>query len=398
MQSRPFSFRVLTVVITAAALSLAWMASGPPALPAAAGTAVAAAPALQDPSAPGMVVTVPPARLADSRIAQQLSGPLPAQGSGPVQITGHAGVPASGVDAAVLTVTAVSPQAAGYLTVWPTGSTRTTTSNLNFPAGQTIATTVITPLGPDGGVQIFNGSAGTADLVVDVSGYTRSGSPATVARTYPLHTGIVSTTFWVGEIFDPSASDGSQMYSTYDDDWYAHFGGCDGITSTGCHTERRTAGNGYFPTRMTPHENPFYLDLPFDDVNNSSAFTRRAQVIPWAVDPGYAGHANDGNFSYMKNRWVQISKGGKTCYGQIQDAGPGQYNDATYVFGTTDARPLNRRYNAAGLDVSPALNGCLGYSSLDGDSDVVSWRFVEAGAVPSGPWTRLITTSGLNNH
>jgi hypothetical protein len=178
MQSQPFSFRVLTVVITAAALSLAWMASGPAALPAAAGTAVTAAAALQDPTAPGMVVTVPPARLADSRIAQQISGPLPMQGTGTVQITGHAGVPASGVDAAVLTVTAVSPQAAGYLTVWPSGSTRTTTSNLNVPAGQTIATTVITPLGPDGGVQIFNGSAGTTDLVVDVTGYTRSGSPA----------------------------------------------------------------------------------------------------------------------------------------------------------------------------------------------------------------------------
>ena len=133
MQSQPFSFRVLTVVITAAALSLG-MASGPAALPAAAGTAVTAAAALQDPTAPGMVVTVPPARLADSRIAQQLSGPLPPLGSGAVQITGHAGVPASGVDAAVLTVTAVSPQAAGYLTVWPSGSTRTTTSNLNFPA------------------------------------------------------------------------------------------------------------------------------------------------------------------------------------------------------------------------------------------------------------------------
>lgn len=51
MQSQPFSFRVLTVVITTAALSLG-MASGPAALPAAAGTAVAAAAALQDPTAP----------------------------------------------------------------------------------------------------------------------------------------------------------------------------------------------------------------------------------------------------------------------------------------------------------------------------------------------------------
>ena len=242
----------------------------------------------------------------------------------------------------------------------------------------------------------------TTDLLVDISGYTLGytpgGNPAGVARIYPMHTAIVSTTFWVGEIFDPSASDGSQMYSTYDDDWYTHFGGCDGITSNGCQTERRTAGNGYFPTRMTPHENPFYLDLPFDDVNDSSAFLRRAQVIPWAGDPGYAGHAKDPGFSYMKNRWVQINKGGKTCYGQVEDAGPARYNDAAYVFGAANVRPQNRLYNGAGLDVSPALNGCLGYSSLDGDGDIVSWRFVEVGALPSGPWTTVITTSGLNNH
>ena len=42
---------------------------------------------------------------------------------------------------------------------------------------------------------------------------------------YPWHTDIVATTFWVGEVFDPNASDGSQVISTYD--------------STGC---RATAG------------------------------------------------------------------------------------------------------------------------------------------------------------
>ena len=221
---------------------------------------------------------------------------------------------------------------------------------------------------------------------------------AAVTRNYPIHTGIVSTTFWVGEIFDPTAADGSQMYSTYDGDWFAHYGGCDGVASRGgCSTERRTSTNAYFPTRMSPRENPFYLDLPFDDVNDRQAFARRAQVIPWANDPGYAGHANDTDFTYIKNRWVQISKGAKTCYGQIQDAGPGQYNDATYVFGATNARPQNQRYGGAGMDVSPALNGCLGFADLDGDQDVVSWRFVEAGAVPAGPWKRLVTTSGLNN-
>ena len=97
----------------------------------------------------------------------------------------------------------------------------------------------------------------------------------------------------------------------------------------------------------------------------------------------------------MKNRWVQISTDGKTCYGQIQDAGPGQYNDADYVFGTNDRRPKNTKFNSAGMDVSPALNGCLGFTDLGGDNDHVDWRFVEPADVPGGPWRTLVTTSGV---
>ena len=171
------------------------------------------------------------------------------------------------------------------------------------------------------------------------SGPTGTQTAEGVARVYPLHTDVVATTFWVGEIFDPKASDGSQVISTYDSQWLAHYGGCDGIVvNGGCQTEVRTAANGYFPTSMTPQENPFYLDLPFDDVNDPGAFARRASVIPWANDPGYAGRADDPSFSYMKNRWVEITKGDRTCYAQIQDAGPGQYNDAEHVFGTDNER------------------------------------------------------------
>ncbi|MDQ1573958.1 MAG: hypothetical protein QOH44_1517, partial [Actinomycetota bacterium] len=112
--------------------------------------------------------------------------------------------------------------------------------------------------------------------------------PRAPANPYPWHTNIVSTTFWVGEIFDPNASDGSQVISTYDAHWYANYGGCDGVVANGdCSTERRTAQNGYFPLRMTPKQNPFYLDLPFDDINDPAAFARRGQVIPWATSPKY---------------------------------------------------------------------------------------------------------------
>lgn len=215
-----------------------------------------------------------------------------------------------------------------------------------------------------------------------------------IGRTYPLHTGIVATTFWVGEIFDPNAADGSQMLSTYDADWFANYGGCDGIASAGvCTTEKRVASNGYFPSSMTPKQNPFYLDLPYDDVNDPTGFKNRGSVIPWANDPGYAGKANDRSVSFMKNRWVKLMKGTRTCYGQIADAGPGQYHDATYVFGSGDARPANTRYGGAGMDVSPALNGCLGFASLNGQSDKVDWQFVEAEDVPPGPWLKITSNS-----
>lgn len=212
-------------------------------------------------------------------------------------------------------------------------------------------------------------------------------------RTYPWHTDIVATTFWVGEIFDPQAPDGSQAYSTYDSAWLESYGGCDGVVVDGaCRTEARVAANGYAPTRMTPRENPFYLDLPYDDINNAAAFRERASVIPWAGEPAYAGRATDTSFSYMKNRWVRIRSGGRECYGQIQDAGPGQYRDKAYVFGADDARPANTSFNGAGMDVSPALNGCLGFKQVNGQDDRVDWQFVDDRDVPPGPWKSIVTT------
>ncbi|MFY1621055.1 hypothetical protein [Micromonospora sp. WMMD736] len=215
-----------------------------------------------------------------------------------------------------------------------------------------------------------------------------------VRHEYPWHLDIVATTFWVGEILDPVAIDGSQMISTYDSNWYENYGGCDGVIVDGvCDTEPRDASNGYFPKNMTPRQNPFYLDLPFDDINNEAAFAMRGHVVPWADEPAYRGRADDRSISFMKNRWVELHRNGRRCYGQIQDAGPAVYDDAAYVFGDGQVRPASTRFNGAGLDVSPALNGCLGFNDLNGSSDRVDWRFVDDSQVPEGPWTRIITTS-----
>jgi hypothetical protein len=256
------------------------------------------------------------------------------------------------------------------------------------------------------------------------AGTARSaGDTATGGRSYPVHTVIVSTTFWVGEIFNPHLPDGSQVCSTYDSQWAYHWskvdkgrvprhaagcpgsitGGCDGVSNpqgTRCDTEVRTPDNDYFPTSgPAPLENPFYLDLPYDDLNDRTAFANRCADVPWAQDSGYAGRCKDHHFSYLKNRWVAITgPNGHTCYGQIEDAGPSHgrlYHDARYVFGAEDARPRQTRFNNAGMDVSPALNGCLGYRDLDGDHDTVGWHFVDDVDVPSGPWSILVTTSGV---
>ncbi|MCU1406945.1 MAG: hypothetical protein JWQ43_3248 [Glaciihabitans sp.] len=248
---------------------------------------------------------------------------------------------------------------------------------------------------------------------------------ANASSPYPWHTKIVSTTFWVGEIYDADLEDGSQVCSTYDGLWAAHWsgvsknkvpssaegcagsptGGCDGIakfsgkTIVSCETSKRLKANNYFATGLAPKENPFYLDLPYDDLNDETGFDQRCAVIPWANAAGFKGHCDDEEFSYMKNRWVRIvGPNGQTCYGQVEDAGPSHddlYHDKKYVFGKTDARPTQKQFNNAGMDVSPALNSCLGFKELDGQSDKVSWQFVDNAQVPAGPWTKVVTKSGV---
>ena len=70
----------------------------------------------------GAVVPVSPARVMDSRINLGATGAVPAQGTVSLQVTGQGGVPASGVSAVVVNVTAVDPTAAGFVTVWPSGT------------------------------------------------------------------------------------------------------------------------------------------------------------------------------------------------------------------------------------------------------------------------------------
>ncbi|MFJ2959872.1 N-acetylmuramoyl-L-alanine amidase [Streptomyces sp. NPDC087270] len=87
-------------------------------------------------------------------------------------LTGHGGLPASGVTAVVMNVTAVSPTTTGHVIVYPDGTTRPNTSSLNFPTGQTIPNLVVVPV-VDGKVDFYN-SAGSVNLLADITGYFTS--------------------------------------------------------------------------------------------------------------------------------------------------------------------------------------------------------------------------------
>src|SRR5664279_3503897 len=98
----------------------------------------------------GAVVSVTPARVADSRAGLQIPGAVAGFGTVGVQVAGRGGIPGSGAAAVVATVTVTGPQTGGHLTVWPSGTAMPGTSNLNFQAGQTVANTVIVRLGARG--------------------------------------------------------------------------------------------------------------------------------------------------------------------------------------------------------------------------------------------------------
>jgi hypothetical protein len=93
-------------------------------------------------------------------------------------VAGRGGLPASGVGAVILNVTVTNPTAPGYISAWPTGQTRPLASNLNFDPAQTVANLVVAGVGSGGQVSLFN-SAGSTQLIADVSGWFPSGAQLT---------------------------------------------------------------------------------------------------------------------------------------------------------------------------------------------------------------------------
>ncbi|MEK7831631.1 MAG: reprolysin-like metallopeptidase [Acidobacteriota bacterium] len=115
-----------------------------------------------------------PVRLLDSRAGQSGCYTPGAMFTGGVEYsqlaTGGCGgqtIPAN-ASAVLGNATTVNP-VTGYLTLWPSNVSRPLVATSNFDTGQIVNRHFITGIGPDGRFKLY--SAGTTDLVIDLSGY-----------------------------------------------------------------------------------------------------------------------------------------------------------------------------------------------------------------------------------
>src|SRR5690606_38579649 len=108
---------------------------------------------------------VQPARVYDTRVA---GGRIDAGAERVVQVTG-VGAP-NGAEAVALNVTAVGPDHAGYVQVYPCGSpTGAEISTINYLPGDVRPNSAIVPVDEAGRVCLRSKSA--SDVIVDITGY-----------------------------------------------------------------------------------------------------------------------------------------------------------------------------------------------------------------------------------
>lgn len=132
------------------------------------------------------------------------------------------------------------------------------------------------------------------------------------------------------------------------------------------------------PAKFSPGQNPFYVALPYNDIQKGGHKPEASKVVPW-FNEEFRGNGK----TVLKGRWLAIRFQGKVCYAQWEDCGPFRTDHWQYVFGTERPKPnLNK---GAGLDVSPAVRDYLGMN----DTDVTDWKFVEFDEVPRGPWAQF---------
>ena len=141
-------------------------------------------------------------------------------------------------------------------------------------------------------------------LVLDshhVSGRILSGQRHAFSLLNPQRWKVItSTVFWAGEP--------GNMQSSFDANW----------------------------VQNAPYQNPFYVALPYSDIDNHHTRPEARSVIPWFS----RSFIRDGQ-SVCKDRWVAIRHENKVCFAQWEDVEPFQTDHWQCVFGNQRPR-LNK--------------------------------------------------------
>jgi Domain of unknown function (DUF5122) beta-propeller len=126
-------------------------------------------------------------RQLDTRAGNLRFGMVNAACTVTVPIRNPLSAPISAGSSVILNLTATQPTQASYVTAWPSGQPRPTTSTLNFAAGQTIPNAAIVKLGVNNGIDLFNAN-GSTHLLADVNGILPSNQYTGLAPTRLLDT------------------------------------------------------------------------------------------------------------------------------------------------------------------------------------------------------------------
>jgi hypothetical protein len=265
-----------------------------------------------------------PDRLVDTRNG---TGAAKAQvqqnGTIAVQVAGADGgqLPSTGVDAVALNVTATDTGGNGFLTAYPDGlATLPNASNVNYSKGQTIANSVIVPVGGDGKIDITNsgGLAKGVDVVVDVVGYYSVNSASAYDVFSPQRLLDTRSPNWDGGPLENGDDGWFPLPLAVDSETDNLLSGVTGLVLNMTVTD--TQGNGFLTVAPDPNSYDSYINGTFNEPtppNSSSLNWTKGSTVPNMVQ------ASAGNTG-MIDVWNLGSPGGSAdlivdLFGEYQD-------------------------------------------------------------------------------
>lgn len=310
----------LIAVAGLAATSAVAILAAPPASAATASTA-------------GTYVPVTPTRVVDTRSGLGgHRGAIAAKGAIAAALGGHAHVPGTGVSSLAVTITVLSPTASGSLAAWATGTARTSAINVSFTKGVAASGLANVPVSASGALDLYNGSAGSIQVVVDVSGYYRSGTPNSAGayvRSVPAR--VVDTR---------TGQDGNRKGALAAGQGFtALIGGHDGVPSSG------VAAVAVTITAMSPTRSGHVLAYQYQGAQPAAAslqFTAGRQSSSFAIVPVSLGRISLVNLSSGSVQLaVDVSgyyrTGPPTTTGTFQTRAPQVIVDTRYGVGARAA-------------------------------------------------------------